>query len=81
MAMTFTLVSHLREQLSSLVRRRADRLVAEEREKERLAIEVTLSLLFRPHGVYIARRRKRGLVELRSQWRHSKHGKLSLVAR
>jgi len=39
MAMTFTLVSHLREQMSSLVRKRSDQLIAEEREKERLAIE------------------------------------------
>ncbi|KAJ8594337.1 RWD-domain-containing protein [Rhizopogon salebrosus TDB-379] len=39
MAMTFTLVSHLREQMTYLVRQRADQLIAEEREKERLAIE------------------------------------------
>ncbi|OJA21621.1 hypothetical protein AZE42_01664 [Rhizopogon vesiculosus] len=39
MAMTFTLVSHLREQMTSLVRKRADQLIAEEREKERLTIE------------------------------------------
>lgn len=40
MAMTFTLVSHLRERLSDLVRTRAEDIVAQEREKERLAIEV-----------------------------------------
>ncbi|KAG0707789.1 RWD-domain-containing protein [Suillus ampliporus] len=39
MAMTFTLVSHLREQMASLVRKRADQLMDEEREKERLTIE------------------------------------------
>ncbi|KAK0210728.1 ubiquitin-conjugating enzyme/RWD-like protein [Desarmillaria ectypa] len=39
MAMTFTLVSHLREQLSTLVRSRADKRRKEELEKERLALE------------------------------------------
>ncbi|KIJ69440.1 hypothetical protein HYDPIDRAFT_24279 [Hydnomerulius pinastri MD-312] len=39
MAMTFTLVSHLREQLSSLVEKRVQERMAEEHEKERLAIE------------------------------------------
>ncbi|KAG6866896.1 hypothetical protein C0991_003811 [Blastosporella zonata] len=39
MAMTFTLVSHLREQLSHLVRTRAERHAKEEREKEQLALE------------------------------------------
>ncbi|KAG6890716.1 hypothetical protein C0995_005089 [Termitomyces sp. Mi166 len=39
MAMTFTLVSHLREQLSHLVRIRAERCEKEEKEKERLALE------------------------------------------
>lgn len=38
--MTFTLVSHLREQLSALVKTRAERRRKEETEKERLAIEV-----------------------------------------
>lgn len=76
MAMTFTLVSHLREQMSTLVCKRADQLLAEEREKERLAIEVKLSQLFgQHHGVHIARRKKRGLAELQSQWSHSRHGK------
>ena len=40
MAMTFTLVSHLREQLSSLVREREVQRQKEEDEKERLALEV-----------------------------------------
>jgi len=39
MAMTFTLVSHLIEQLSSLVRIRADNIAKAEMEKERLALE------------------------------------------
>ncbi|KAL0946924.1 hypothetical protein HGRIS_013085 [Hohenbuehelia grisea] len=39
MAMTFTLVSHLREQLSVLIRARAEKKERDEREKERLAIE------------------------------------------
>jgi len=38
-AMTFTLVSHLREQLSSLVKTRAERKQKEEMEKERLDLE------------------------------------------
>ncbi|EKM55426.1 uncharacterized protein PHACADRAFT_195458 [Phanerochaete carnosa HHB-10118-sp] len=40
MAMTFTLVSHLREQLVALVRDRSERQRKEEMEKERLALEV-----------------------------------------
>jgi hypothetical protein len=40
MAMTFTLVSHLREQLSHLVRARAEKRRQEDTEKERLALEV-----------------------------------------
>ncbi|KAI0695892.1 RWD-domain-containing protein [Cytidiella melzeri] len=39
MAMTFTLVSHLREQLALLVKDREDRRRKEEAEKERLALE------------------------------------------
>ncbi|KAJ4495555.1 hypothetical protein C8R41DRAFT_881045 [Lentinula lateritia] len=39
MAMTFTLVSHLREQLTSLVQSRDARQKFEENEKERLALE------------------------------------------
>jgi hypothetical protein len=38
--MTFTLVSHLREQLSALVKTRSERKRKEEMEKERLALEV-----------------------------------------
>lgn len=40
MAMTFTLVSHLREELSGLVENRVKVRIAEEHERERLAIEV-----------------------------------------
>jgi hypothetical protein len=40
MAMTFTLVSHLREQLSSLIRIRAEDIAKTEAEEERLALEV-----------------------------------------
>jgi hypothetical protein len=43
MAMTFTLVSHLRELLSSLVRSRAEDNRKAEAEKERLALEVSLN--------------------------------------
>lgn len=39
MAMTFALVAHLREELSALVKARAQRRKEEEAEKERLAIE------------------------------------------
>lgn len=44
MAMTFTLVSHLREQLSTLVRVRAEMQANAENEKERLALEVSRML-------------------------------------
>jgi len=37
--MTFTLVSHLREQLSKLVQSKADELERAEKEKERIALE------------------------------------------
>ena len=40
MAMTFTLVSHLRERLSSLMREKEERIRKEEAEKERRALEV-----------------------------------------
>ena len=41
MAMTFTIVTHLRERLSSLIREREERIEKEEAEKERRALEVT----------------------------------------
>lgn len=40
--MTFTLVSHLREQLAALVKERVERRRKEEAEKERLALEVCI---------------------------------------
>ena len=42
MAMTFTLVTHLREQLLQLVNSRIERKEKEEMEKGRLAIEVCM---------------------------------------
>jgi hypothetical protein len=44
MAMTFTLVSHLREQLSQLVRSKIEEHNQRESEKERLASEVSSGL-------------------------------------
>ena len=41
MAMTFTLVSHLREQLSQLVRSKLEEQKQRDSEKERLALEVS----------------------------------------
>lgn len=41
MAMTFTLVSHLREELLSLVNGRIERQMEEEKERERRALEVS----------------------------------------
>jgi hypothetical protein len=44
MAMTFTLVSHLRERLSKLLRQRIENRKREERERERRELEVRISL-------------------------------------
>ena len=44
LAMTFTLVSHLREQLAILVKYREEQRRKEEAEKERLALEVSITL-------------------------------------
>lgn len=44
--MTFTLVSHLREQLSEFVRSKTERKRKEEADRERLLIEVRLSYSF-----------------------------------
>lgn len=46
MAMTFTLVSHLRDQLAVLVKTKLERTRREEEEKERLVIEVCTSHIF-----------------------------------
>ena len=48
MAMTFTLVTHLRERLSVLMREKEERIRKEEAEKERRALEVTLAVLRPP---------------------------------
>ena len=42
MAMTFTLVSHLQEELSKLIRSRVEKQRKQDSEKERLALEVIL---------------------------------------
>jgi hypothetical protein len=44
MAMTFTLVSHLRDRLSSLIREREEAHRRHEMEQERLALEASISL-------------------------------------
>jgi hypothetical protein len=41
--MTFTLVSHLREQLFLILQERAAKIQREEREKERKALEVSVN--------------------------------------
>lgn len=52
MAMTFTLVSHLREQLSQLVRSKIEEHNRQESEKERLALEVKIISLYRRRDVH-----------------------------
>lgn len=63
MAMTFTLVSHLREQLFELVKSRLERQQKEESEKERLALEVRLTDSFygsnNQSNPWLFRRKKR----------------------
>lgn len=62
MAMTFTLVSHLREQLYALIQSRAEHREREEAEKERLALEVRIyapSIDDRAHRVSCAERRSK----------------------
>lgn len=44
MAMTFTIISHLREQLSSFIRTRSERKKKEALEVERKALEVSQRL-------------------------------------
>lgn len=44
MAMTFTLISHIRDKLSTFLQSRVERMRREAVEKERLEIEVLLSL-------------------------------------
>lgn len=81
MAMTFTLVSHLREKLSGLVENRVKARVAEEHERERLAIEVR-SLLDSNHSVLIdcrVRRRRHALAGPQSRLCLSRFGRLNLT--
>lgn len=65
MAMTFTLVTHLRERLSAIMREREERDRHEAAEKERKALEVSavLNPRLRPIERLWSRRRKRELVE------------------
>ena len=46
MAMTFTIVTYLREELTTLVGERAEKIKREEAEKERQAIEVRTLLYY-----------------------------------
>lgn len=63
MAMTFTIVSHLREQLSTLIRTRLERRNKEALELERKALEVGphLRVLSLIHTIYHYRKRKLAL--------------------
>lgn len=80
--MTFTLVSHLREKLSYLVENRVEARVAEERERERLAIEVRshpdIPRMLIDSG---ARRRRHALAELQSRLCLSRLGRLTSIKR
>ena len=71
MAMTFTLVSHLREQLATLVHTRAEKRRHEEMEKERLALEVRSRTVFRPSILTLSRRKKLRREALQSRWNRS----------
>jgi len=63
MAMTFTIVSHLREQLSTLIRTRSERRKREAVELERKALEVgpRLRVPSLIHQIYHYRKRKLAL--------------------
>ncbi len=78
MAMTFTLVTHLRERLSVFMREREERIRKEEMEKERRALEVrgfsVLRHRARPNE-YVFRRRKPGREALLSPSSPSGHGR------
>lgn len=78
MAMTFTIVTHLRERLSSLTREKEERIRKEEAEKERRALEVR-SASPRPRaGIPVddlCRRKQQGLEALPSPSSHSKLGR------
>ena len=79
MAMTFTLVSHLREQLATLVKAKLERRLFEEKEKERLVLEVRINecaVSIRLHIILMAlRRKKRVRRARRSRLSPSRRGK------
>ena len=78
--MTFTLVSHLRESLSSLVVTRAENRRKQERERERIALEVANENGHLFVTVNLSSRKKgHELAEHPSRRRHLKHGRLSLM--
>jgi hypothetical protein len=81
MAMTFTLVSHLRDRLSLLIREREEARRRHEMEQERLVLEASILL---SSGSYLGNwrtiRRKNGArEELPLQLHRSKPGKSSLI--
>ena len=61
--MTFTIVSHLREQLSTLIRTRSERIRKEAQELERKALEVRLlpRVRSRTHTIHGYRKRRLAL--------------------
>ena len=63
MAMTFTIVSHLREQLSTVIRTRSEGRKKEALELERKALEVgwRLRVLFLTHPINHYRKKKLAL--------------------
>jgi hypothetical protein len=75
MAMTFTLVSHLREQLSALVVTRAETRQKEEMERERIALEVRLSRGAWASRFTFTRRKRHERAERLLQWKVSEHGR------
>lgn len=82
MAMTFTIVTHLRERLSSLVREREERIRKEDTERERRALEVC-SATRRPREhipiVHPCRQKKQGLEAPPLQSSHLESGRRSLT--
>jgi len=78
MAMTFTIVSHLREQLSTLIRARSERRKKEALELERKVLEVgprlwSFSLI---HPIYDYRKRKLALGAPQLRYSRSRSGRL-----
>ena len=63
MAMTFTIVSHLREQLSTLIRTRSESRRKGAQELERKALEVGLlpAVRSRAHTIHLYRKRRLAL--------------------